>query len=210
MEGESMNAFHRLHALRMENDAVKFSMDEMRPRFDRLRDRHTNGAAPVAVSAYQLFQTPPAIAERLVALLDLKPGSRVLEPSAGLGRILDALPKDCQTVAVEMAADCAKELFKREDITLKQRDFLTLGRADLGTFDAVGMNPPFHMRADIEHIRHALKFLKPGGRLAAICMDTPHREKALRSMSATWETLPPGTFRSEGTGVGCILLSIHV
>lgn len=202
--------FHRLRTLRMENDAKGYAMDAMRPRFECIADRHTNGTAPQAIAVHQLFQTPAPLAAELVALLNLQPGSRVLEPSAGLGRILDALApfQPSEVVAVETAAPCAAELFKREGITLKQRDFLTVQPEELGTFDAVAMNPPFTMRADIRHILHALKFLRTGGTLAALCMDTPHREKALRHMAATWQQVPAGAFRAEGTNVPTVLLTI--
>lgn len=207
-----MNAatFHRLHNLRMENDAAGYAMQEMAPRFAKLANRHQNGAAPVAVSAFQLFQTPATLAARLVASLNLQPGARVLEPSAGLGRILDALTpfETSEVVAVEMAAACAEQLFKRESITLRQRDFMSCLPGELGTFDAIAMNPPFTMRSDIRHILHAVKFLRPGGTLAALCMDTQHREDALRHLSATWEKIPAGTFRAEGTDVPTVLLTI--
>jgi SAM-dependent methyltransferase len=216
-----MNAqtFNRLHGLRLENDAAGFALDELRPRFERLAGRHENGTAPRAVSAFQLFQTPPDLAARLVAALELQPGQTVLEPSAGLGRILDALPKGCNVVAVEMAANIAGELFQqnRPDVKLIQRDFLTCSPDDpafnsgpgASRFDAVAMNPPFHLRADVRHILHARQFLKPGGRLAALCFDTPHRAKALRHLCATWEHIPAGTFGKEGTSVPTVLLTME-
>lgn len=218
-------AFNHLHALRMENDAAGFAMAEMRPRFDRLAGRHENGTAPRAVSAFQLFQTPPELAARLVAALHLQPGARILEPSAGLGRLLDALA-DCsalpaprsafEVVAVEMASQCAGELFQqdRPGVRILQRDFLACapmdacGGSPLGLFDAVVMNPPFHLRADVRHILHARQFLKPGGILAALCLDTPHRESALRAECLTWDKIPPGTFGKEGTRVPTVLLTI--
>lgn len=204
--------FHRLHALRMENDAVQFAMDDQRPRFDRLKHRHTNGTAPRAVAVHQLFQTPPELAGRLVGLLDLTPGARVLEPSAGLGRLLDSLAdwQPRETVAVEIAAECAAELYRQEraGVTIKQRDFLSLRPDDLGPFDAVAMNPPFHMRADVRHILHALDFLRPGGELAALCLDTHHRETAFRELACHWERIPAGAFRSTGTNVPTVLLKI--
>lgn len=206
------SGFHRLHALRMENDAAGYQMEEERGRFERLRDRHTNGAAPVAISARQLFQTPPDLADRLAAALAPAPGARILEPSAGLGRLLDALTpyQPAEVVAVEIAAACAGELFRqeREGVTIKQRDFLTTTPAELGTFDAVAMNPPFTMRSDIRHILHALDFMQPGARLAALCMDTPHRAAALRPLADTWQSIPAGAFRGEGTNVPTILLTI--
>lgn len=198
-----MKAFHRLHALRMENDAAGFAMQDMRPRFDALAARHENGSAPRAVAVYQLFQTPPTVAAQLVALLGLQPGARVLEPSAGLGRILDALKPYCpsEIVAVEKAPDCVRELFlqDRDGVTIKQRNFLTLTPEDIGLFDAVVMNPPFHLRDDIRHISHALGFLKSGGILAAICMNTQKRKDAFPD--AQWIDLPDGAFRSSGTAV---------
>jgi predicted RNA methylase len=207
-----MNAqtFNRLHNLRMENDAAGYAMQEMRPRFDRLAHRHDNGTAPRAVSAFQLFQTPPGIAATLVQLLDLQPGARVLEPSAGLGRILDALKPQspAEVVAVEIAPQCAGELYtqNREHLTIKQRDFLTLNPVEIGQFDAIAMNPPFHLRADIRHILHARQFLKPGGKLAAICLDTQHRTDALRHLCSQWISLPEKTFRETGTSVPTIML----
>lgn len=200
-------SFHRLHSLRMENDAAGYAMQEMRPRFDRISGRHENGTAPRAVSAHGLFQTPPELAERLVAAAGIQPGDRVLEPSAGLGRLLDALApyRPGEVVAVEMSPDCARELYRREGVRLLQRDFLSVSPGELGAFDAVVMNPPFHMRADVHHIQHAMKFLRPGGRLAALCMDTHHRE-VLRG-SGLWERIP-GAFKAAGTSVSVILLTL--
>jgi predicted RNA methylase len=206
-------AFDRLRDLQIDTVLAGSIMDEQRGRFERLANRHENGTAPRAVSAFQLFQTPAEVAARLVCALGLKPGARVLEPSAGLGRILDAL-KPCQpaeVVAVEMAANCAGELFTqdRPGVVIKQRDFLAVTVAELGQFDAVAMNPPFHMRADVRHILHARQFVKPGGKLAALCLDTEHRRKALRAMATTWEELPESTFAKEGTRVRTILLTME-
>lgn len=202
---------HRLHRLRMENDAHRYAMDEMRPRFDILRDRHFNGTAPRAVSAYQLFQTPPALAARLVDLLNIQPGARVLEPSAGLGRLLDALPPHQSATAIEVCPDLTRELYAqdRENTTILQRDFLTVSPEDFGDFRFIVMNPPFHLRADIRHTLHALRFLRPGGILAGLCLDTRHREAALRPLSSTWEKIAAGAFRSEGTGVPTVMFSIQ-
>ena len=203
------HTFDRLNSLRMENDAAGYDMEEQRPRFERMANRDTNGTAPRAVSVRQLFQTPPPLAARLVGALGLASVARVLEPSAGLGRILDALKafSPREVVAVEMAPECAGELFRqdRAGVIIKQRDFLALQPAELGEFDAVAMNPPFTMRSDIYHIKHALRFLRPGGRLAALCLDTPQRFEALGGLADTWEQVPAGTFGKEGTRVATVL-----
>lgn len=207
-----MNPIHRLHNLRMENTEAGYAMAEMRPRFDRMANRHENGTAPRAVSAFNLFQTPPELAARMVALLGENVRGHVLEPSAGLGRILDALKpySPLSVTAVEIAAQCASELFRqqRENVVLLQRDFLAMTPQDFGLFDAAAMNPPFHLRADIRHIQHALTFLKPSGTLVALCLDTPHREKALKPLSTTWEQVKAGTFGKEGTNVPTVMLTI--
>lgn len=205
-----MNPFHRLHALRMENDAARYAQEEMRGRFTRLESRHEEGTAPRAVTAFNLFQTPPELAARMAALLPLERYDRVLEPSAGLGRLLDALKpaQPLRITAVEVAPQLAGELYRQErGIGLKQRDFLTITPAELGEFDAVIMNPPFHMRADVRHIQHALSFLRPGGVLVALAMDTPHRE-VLRPLANHWEKIPAGAFKSEGTKIAAVLMRI--
>jgi SAM-dependent methyltransferase len=206
-------ALDRLRALQIDTVLAGATLDAHRPRFNTLRDRHDNGTAPRAVSSFQLFQTPDDLAARLASLLDLRPGARVLEPSAGLGRILDALQPyaPAEVVAVDNSADITGELYRQEraGVSIRQRDFLSLTPADLGTFDAVAMNPPFHMRADIRHILHALEFVRPGGRLAAVCMDTHHRAARLRPLATEWHPLPSSTFAKEGTHTGTVLLLIQ-
>jgi SAM-dependent methyltransferase len=205
----------RLHDLRMATTAAGYELDAMRDRFAALRSRHEDGTAPQAVAAHQLFQTPEPIAARLAALLPAFSGAaRVLEPSAGLGRILRALrdvPGIAETVAVEVDRELCGCLFRMDlpGVRIMQRDFLTVTPAETGLFDAVAMNPPFTMRADIAHIRHALRFLKPGGILAGICMAGRQREEALWDIAETWEELPAGTFREAGTNVPSILFSIR-
>lgn len=208
----------RLHSLRMANTEMGYTLAEMRPRFQRIQTRHEDGTAPQAVAAPQLFQTPPALAKELAGMLPQVQGMRVLEPSSGLGRLLDAVQylNPSEVMAVECHADLCRELFRqdRAGVKLLQRNFLTIdqrpdqGGEEIGEFDAVIMNPPFTMRSDIRHILHALKFLKRGGTLAAICMDTHHREKILRPMASEWRKIPAGAFSKEGTGVACIMLTI--
>lgn len=161
------------------------------------------------VSAPQLFPTPDALAARMVQLADIQPGQRILEPSAGTGRILAALPNvrpDGEVVAVEINYNLAKLLEEIADDT-RNCDFLECN-GDLGTFDRILMNPPFVNGADIEHITHAAKFLKPGGRLVAICAGGSRQAEKLRPLSDTWEPLPAGTFEESGTGVNTVLLTI--
>jgi SAM-dependent methyltransferase len=202
-------ALDRLRSLQVDNLLSKATLDALRPRFNTLRDRHDNGTAPRAVTAYQLFQTPVGLAQKLVALLGLQPGESILEPSAGLGRLLDAMPPGVKVTAVEVAPQLAAELFRqdRPGVTLLQRDFLEC--SGLGPFDAVAMNPPFHMRSDVRHIRHAFGMLRPGGRLAALCLAGKIREAEFRSEAEHWEEIPAGAFKAEGTGVATVLMLLR-
>lgn len=217
--------FSRLLAAQGGNDAHAAFMAMHADRFDAYRTRHEDGTAPRAVSAFQLFQTPAALAARMVELADPRPGLDWLEPSAGLGRILRPILATSPggATACEENAELAGELFRTfPGVTLAQGDFLERQPTREGNcglllkpfangpvhFDRIVMNPPFHMRADIKHILHACQFLKAGSVLVALCMDTPHRHKALRHLSDTWESVPAGTFRAEGTNIATIILTI--
>lgn len=203
----------RLKAMQEEHEGTAALMDALRPRFAALANRHQNGTAPKAITAFNLFQTPEPLAARMADLAELRPGLRVLEPSAGLGRLILACERKCknlQTVAVEIAPACAQVLFQNHgQLKIFQRDFLTLAPEETGLFDRIVMNPPFKMRRDIAHIRHALDFLAPGGLLVALCLSENRRLMAFREMAETWETIPAGTFRGEGTNVETILFTFR-
>ena len=47
-----------------------------------------------------------------------------------------------------------------------------------------------------------------GDTISALCMDTHHREAALRPLAATWEKIPAGVFKESNTGVPTVLLTI--
>lgn len=207
----------RLRALQAENELAGVVMGAEAARFAALASRHTDGTAPRAVSSFNLFQTPAVLAGRLVESLPaLAPGARMLEPSAGLGRLYVAARarfNEAGIVLVENAPQCCAELYRMTEhdarATLKQADFLTLTPADTGgLFDAVLMNPPFKQGRDIKHIRHALDFLRPGGRLVAICAAGPRQRAALAPLGE-WFDLPAGSFRSEGTGVDAAIVTIE-
>lgn len=170
------------------------------------------------VSAPQLFPTPAPLAARMVEMAGITSGHAVLEPSAGTGRILEALGAACpadslSVTAVEMNHALAATLTARFPQTRTIcRDFLECGD-ELGPFDRILMNPPFAQTQDIEHIRHALKFLKPGGQLVAICANGPRQAEQLRPLAedsgGIWEPLPAGTFSESGTDVHAALLTIE-
>lgn len=178
-----------------------------------------NGTGAAAV--WQLFPTPPELAARMVELAQLPQEAIVLEPSVGTGNIAKAAfdwrPIHITCVEIDSRViDAFKASFRSWEnsrISIVQGDFLAQN-GNLGKFDAVLMNPPFANGADIRHIQHAITFLKPGGRLVAICANGPRQQEQLKPIvdehGGTWEPLPAGTFKEQGTGVNTVLLSLTV
>lgn len=197
----------RLAALRTETQAAAVEMVTERARFDAIRE---NGPTK-AVSAFNLFQTPPAIAAAMVARLGPVDGLRILEPSAGLGRIVHAVQsagQPAEIVAVEQAPQCCEHLYTLGGFRLIQGDFLECSAERLGgLFDAAIMNPPFKQGRDVKHIRHAFELLKPGGSLVSLCFDGVKQNRDLYPWADSWEVLPADSFRSEGTRAGVAMLT---
>jgi len=169
------------------------------------------GGAKVVV-ADQLFETPKDLAERMVDMVEIVGCMDVLEPSAGTGVIVEAIRQQGgRAVSVEINGELAKSLEKKGGIVING-DFLQCGE-ELGTYDAVVMNPPFSNAQDIAHIMHAFKFLKAGGRLAAICANGPRQKEKLGAFieqhGGTWEDLPAGTFKDKGTSVNTALIFVQ-
>jgi len=139
-----------------------------------------------------LYPTPRAVADRMVAALDLFPGAMVLEPSAGTGALVDAVEREWRVNMTAFEHDQALAMARG----FSPLDFLAVTPAS--RYDRVIMNPPFNGGADVRHIQHAQRFPRPGGLLVAICADGPRQAKALADFE--WlERLPSGTFN--GTGV---------
>lgn len=180
--------------------------------FDKLKTALKSGEAVQVVHAPQLFKTPHDLARRMAAELQAE-GKSVLEPSAGTGRLLDAVHDTCtprNMVAVEVNQELCDALNKREfsvPFMAFRFDFLQATWAELGLHDRIIMNPPFKNAEDIEHIKHALTFLKPGGRLVALCADGPRQREQLARLG-TYEPLGAGVFAEEGTGVNVALLIV--
>ena len=181
--------------------------------------KETLRAGVQVVAVPQLFPTPRDLAQRMADLADIRPGHRVLEPSAGTGMLLGACggrmfghePERGAVVAVEVVPTLAERLAADYPLTtVICADFLNFaGATDNAKFDRIIMNPPFENGADIRHIQHAAGLLKPGGRLVALCANGPRQREALQPIASSWEDLPPGTFKEAGTLVNVALLVIQ-
>lgn len=160
------------------------------------------------------FPTPPELARRMVAMLDLKPGDKVLEPSAGQGGLLDQLPKGYDVVIGEILPENIQVL-KQKGYTVNFDNFLGV---EIGGITKVIMNPPFELQADVEHVTHALKMLQPGGTLVSVMAPgikfrdnkktTGFIEMLDRDYYHEIIDLPAGSFKESGTGVNAVLLKV--
>lgn len=161
---------------------------------------------------YQAFYTPAELAERLVEMAGVST-KLVFEPSCGDG----ALVRECfrqgarEVHAIEINEAISGKFwseFDRKNTTLWNGDFLKLSPSSSNTYGRIVMNPPFTGGADVKHIKHALEFLRPGGRLVAICSASTKAEKELKPMAVSWEVIPAGAFKSSGTNVSTVMLAI--
>lgn len=204
------NARLRILSLKERNDLAADRRSVKAARFKTIEARHDNGTAPLAVSSHNLFPTPPPLAARLVDIAGIQALHRVLEPSAGTGRLLDHIHPLALTTACESSQELCGLLFHRyPTIKIKRGDFLARTCADLGgPFDRIVMNPPFQRGEDVRHIMHAYGMLAPGGLLVSLCYDGATQNKKLKPLVTTWEILPPGSFACEGTSAGVVMITM--
>jgi phospholipid N-methyltransferase len=210
--------------LQASNDRREAARAEAAP-FEALRQAAKTGVQVVA--APQLFPTPAPLAERMIDALGIEKGHRILEPSAGTGNLVWeiarrwSLETDISLIAVEMNPTLADRLERTfPDVWVQAVDFLQvaprdpemIGPRDTAPVDRIVMNPPFAGAQDIRHIRHAYEFLKPGGRLVALCADGPRQRDVLKpwaeGQGGTYDSLPEGTFSAQGTQVRVALLVV--
>lgn len=173
------------------------------------------------------FDTPPAVVARLIELAEIRPGDEVLEPSAGIGNIVSSLieAKVHSVRAVEIDQKRREFMMarfadrSRQDLVrYGDKDFLTIPPRPI--FDRVVMNPPFAKQADIDHVTHALKFLRPGGRLVAVMSaavmwrqnrkTTTFTDLIMSTYDGNMEALPEGSFASSGTNVNACIVTVDV
>lgn len=96
-----------------------------------------------------------------------------------------------------------------------QSDFLA--QSPQPQYDRVIMNPPFEKQADIKHVLHAHKFLKPGGRLVSVMAAsvlfrtnrlTVEFREFIQAKGGWIQELPEGSFKTSGTMVNTVIVTI--
>lgn len=193
---------------------------------DVLSDALDTGEVVHEKKSRQAFYTPVEVAALAVKRAEIEPHMVVLEPSAGEGALVQAVFEACPTAAVTAvendprALGVLRDRCRQPKLTVDEADFLQLSPHPKGfsLFHRVVMNPPFADGQEIEHVRHAFRFLAPGGRLVAIMSPaitfrTDKRYMEFRDWinanteDRAFEELPENAFRESGTNVRTILFS---
>lgn len=197
----------------------------------KLKEALASGKVVDEKQTYQFFETPPAVADRLVSFAGIKSGDKVLEPSGGKGSIVRAIQRGCPSLMVvhvcelnpQMASDLAtlaeaSRIAGHGDVVVTCCDFL--GHEE--KYDKIVMNPPFTAGQDISHVRHAYDLLERGGTLVSV-MSPSWRHNSFKKATEfrTWlegkmfndmayvEDIEAGTFSGSGTEVATVIVVVH-
>lgn len=176
-------------------------------------ERPAKRASTEVARDLQFYGSTTVVIERLMAHIGYRlTGKRVLEPSCGDGRLMEAVRKAgaLDVIGVEYDSGRAQQCREKGFVTYT-RNFLETDPGPHGwsDFDMVVMNPPFYGRHYAKHVRHAIKFLKPGGMLVAILPATARYDHGeLDDLSPSWNDLPLGAFSASGTRICTTMCTI--
>lgn len=166
----------------------------------------------------QAFYTPEDVARKVADKACVRDYG-VLEPSAGHG----ALARACK-IAGAVRVQCfdlndeAVRYLKDKGYEAYAKDFLEVNPEAWPKFGRVVMNPPFTRGTDIRHVRHAVKFLRPKGRLVSIMAGNDRtapfaalvNDLQQRGAKVEIEHLPAGAFKESGTDVRTLILTVQL
>ena len=187
------------------------------PAADRIDQIILSGDVEIPKDEFNFFPSPAGVVERLMEIADVWPGMTVLEPSAGKGAIADACLisgaiVDCVELMAENFIELSCDGRFREVLNM---DFLDL--EPCASYDRVVMNPPFAKQADIKHVQHALKFVKPIGLLVSVMSAgvtfrdnklTQSFRNLIDERGGEIEELSEGAFKESGTMVRAVVITI--
>lgn len=186
---------------------------------------------------FQIFETPPEIAEQMCEIAEigkLKKNAKVLEPSAGGGAIVDVIQRINPKLVVrcvELRPEAVEVLMSKPKVQCCCADFLCIKPGDhcasndpdatlskLGENEVILMNSPFTRSQDIQHVLHAYQFLKTGGVLVAIMSvgftfrqdwQAKKFRDWLEEVDGEYHELPKGSFRTSGTMVNTVMVTVR-
>lgn len=174
---------------------------------DADEERPAPRASTEVAKDLQFYPTPQKVIDIMLSDLRLS-GKHVLEPSCGDGRLMVAIKRAgaASVTGIEFDRDRADKA-RMWGMPVQWANFLVT--IPNPVFDLVIMNPPFYGRHYAKHVRHALRFLKPGGTLIAILPATARYDHGLLDdLGPNWRDLPVGAFAESGTNICTTIATI--
>lgn len=166
------------------------------------------------------FATPEPLGLKMVEWANIKPGEKVLEPSAGHGAIARWFPENTDRTIIEPSSKLASRTALVTPGARAIDDRFENHHVGANKYDAIVMNPPFGVggKTAYEHLAKAFDHLHDRGRIVAIVPDGPAAnarfEKWLDSDDSHGAhvvadmKLPSSAFERAGTNVNARLLII--
>lgn len=115
------------------------------------------------------FPTPDDVIDKMIEYACIEDGTRILEPSAGIGNICDIISKrypTCELTCCEQQYSLSA-ILKLKGYNVVSNDIFDMVK--IYEFNRILMNPPFEKGQDVDHVMHCFKkFLKYDGILVSI------------------------------------------
>jgi len=171
------------------------------------------------------FPTPDELIDRMIYISDLKDGNTILEPSAGIGSILDRVVSNlsygnCKLYCCETQYSL-QNILELKGYTIAAGDIFKVKDSEIpmDKFDTILMNPPFEKQQDIDHVKYCYdNFLKEGGNLVSVMSlsvksHTSSKATEFRDFvdeNGEWHEVEQGAFKSSfnPTGVSVCIVKL--
>lgn len=163
------------------------------------------GAVPDSVS-HQYYPTPESVAAMVADAADVQPGERCLEPSAGLGALVEACAPGGVWTLVELSKLRCAVLTQKQIGTVHDADFMQWDTDQ--KFDVIAMNPPFSQGRWQAHTERAASMLAPGGRLVAVLPSSAIGKQVLGD-GWVYDWSAPVANEFDGTSVSVTVLTVR-
>lgn len=163
------------------------------------------------------YPTPKTLGEKLIKEAEITSTDVVLEPSAGIGSLLQLIKATGAQFDCIEKVSCLANILRHKGFCVIHDDFLKLKPKQ--KYTKVVMNPPFERGQDCLHIQRAYDWLIPAGKLVAIASHSitcnsrnSYKEFRdwLNEVDASINPLPDGSFISSfrPTAVKTVMITI--
>lgn len=153
--------------------------------------------------SFQYYPTPPKIVSAIKKHMKNfnAENGKVLEPSAGTGKLVDWVEDKTNVDCVEVS-DLQCAVLKAKGYNVTNADFMKMTPNPI--YNLVVMNPPYNMNQCFEHIQHAEKFvdLENGGQIVVV-VPLGHKQRYLDNGFLIVDEFDKGF---ERTGIATVLM----